>query len=87
MDKKEYSENTINTVQKLVPMDDVLFQKICESKETCQEIISAILGEKVEIHIIHRNSRISLKESSYLSIQRRGRLRCVKRLNNWSVSN
>lgn len=76
MDKKEYSENTINTVQKLVPMDDVLFQKICESKETCQEIISAILGEKVEvIQVISQDSIGNLQGRSV-------RLDCLCRLNN-----
>jgi len=76
MDKQDFSENTINTVQKLVPMDDVLFQKICESKETCQEIISAILGEKVEvIQVISQDSIGNLQGRSV-------RLDCLCRLNN-----
>ena len=47
--KKTYSSETIRTVKTLVPMDDVMFQKMCEDKATCQELISTILGEAVTV--------------------------------------
>lgn len=40
-----FSEATNNTVNQLVPIDDAMFQKICENKETIQEIISTILNK------------------------------------------
>ena len=47
--KKVYSKETKDTVSKLVPIDDVMFQKICEEKTSCQEIISTILGEPLTV--------------------------------------
>ena len=46
---KAFSESTVSTVRKLVPIDDAMFQKICEDKETCQEIISTVLNEQVAV--------------------------------------
>lgn len=55
--RKTYSEATISTVRRLVPIDDAMFQKVCEDKETCQEIISAILDEPIKvISVIPQNS-------------------------------
>lgn len=47
--KKTFSEATINTVRRLVPIDDAMFQKMCEDRATCQEIISTILNEQVKV--------------------------------------
>ncbi len=49
MATKKYDASTLATVKGLVPIDDVMFQKICEDIETCEEIISTILGRKVKI--------------------------------------
>lgn len=47
--KPRFSDSTVASVRRLVPIDDVMFQKICESKATCQEIISTILGQIVKV--------------------------------------
>lgn len=47
MTEKVYSPEIIQTVKSLVPMDDALFQKICEDRATCEELISTIMGEQV----------------------------------------
>ena len=47
--KPRFSDSTVASVRRLVPIDDVMFQKICESKATCQEIISTILGQEVRV--------------------------------------
>ena len=49
MAKRRFSDATVASVRRLVPIDDVMFQKICESKATCQEIISTILDQKVKV--------------------------------------
>ena len=47
--KKVFSDSTISTVRTLVPIDDAMFQKMCEDPETCQEVISTILDEDVKV--------------------------------------
>lgn len=77
----KYTASTIETVNKLVPIDDVMFQKICESKDACQEIISAILGESVTvISVIPQNSIYNLQGRSV-------RLDCLCRLSNGDYVN
>lgn len=49
---QNFSPETISTVKKLVPMDDVMLQKICEDKAVCQELISAILAEQVVVESV-----------------------------------
>lgn len=49
MAKKKYSNSTVSTAKDLVPMDDALFQEMCEDKELREEMISTILGEKVKV--------------------------------------
>lgn len=49
MANKKYSQSTVATVRQLVPIDDVMFQKMAESKKVCQEIISTVLGQEVEV--------------------------------------
>ena len=49
MPKQKYSPSTIATVRQLVPIDDVLFQKMSESKKVCQELISTILGKNIKV--------------------------------------
>ena len=49
MTKRRFSDSTVASVRRLTPIDDVMFQKICESKATCQEIISTILGQEVKV--------------------------------------
>ena len=49
MAKKKYSASTVATVRQLVPIDDVMFQKMAESKKVCQEIISTVMGQEVEV--------------------------------------
>ena len=49
MAKKTYSVSTVATVRQLVPIDDVMFQKMAESKKVCQEIISTVMGQEVEV--------------------------------------
>ena len=49
MAKKMYSASTVATVRQLVPIDDVMFQKMAESKKVCQEIISTVMGQDVEV--------------------------------------
>lgn len=59
---KNYSAEIIHVVSKLVPIDDSMFQKICEDFATCQEIISTILGEQVKvIRVIPQDSIGNLK--------------------------
>ena len=60
-----YTSETRDTVSKLVPLDDVMFQKICEEKESCQEIISTILGQSVTvIDVIPQDSIMNLQGRS-----------------------
>ena len=55
--KKTFSEATISTVRRLVPIDDAMFQKMCEEEATCQEIITTILDEPVKvISVVPQNS-------------------------------
>ena len=55
--KKTFSEATISTVRRLVPIDDAMFQKMCEDEATCQEIITTILDEPVKvISVVPQNS-------------------------------
>lgn len=76
MPKKTYSLETRNTVSKLVPMDDIMFQKMCEEKATCQEIISTILGEAVlVVDVIPQDSIMNLQGRSV-------RLDCLCKLKN-----
>lgn len=76
MPKKIYSLETRNTVSKLVPMDDIMFQKMCEEKATCQEIISTILGEAVlVVDVIPQDSIMNLQGRSV-------RLDCLCKLKN-----
>lgn len=49
MAKTRFNASTVATVKQLVPFDDVMFQKMCESRETCQEIISTILGQDIRV--------------------------------------
>lgn len=59
---KKYSAEIVNVVSKLVPIDDSMFQKICEDIATCQEIISTILGEQIKvIRVIPQDSIGNLK--------------------------
>ena len=44
-----HSARTRKAVSKLVPIDDVMFQKICEDAAACEEIISTILDEQVQV--------------------------------------
>ena len=47
--RQQFSDETVAAVKRLIPFDDVMFQKICESKAVCQELISTILGEPVKV--------------------------------------
>jgi predicted transposase/invertase (TIGR01784 family) len=59
---KKFPAEIVNVVSKLVPIDDSMFQKICEDIATCQEIISTILGEQVKvIRVIPQDSIGNLK--------------------------
>ena len=49
MAKTRFNASTVATVKNMVPFDDVMFQKMCESRETCQEIISTILGQDIRV--------------------------------------
>ena len=49
MAKRRFSDETVARVRRLIPFDDVMFQKICENKATCQEIISTVLWEPVRV--------------------------------------
>ena len=74
MPRKAYSSETKNTVSKLVPMDDVMFQKMCEEKATCQEVISTILDEDViVVEVIPQDFIMNLQGRSV-------RLDCLCRL-------
>lgn len=44
--RKKFPAEIVKVVSQLVPIDDSMFQKICEDLATCQEIISTILGER-----------------------------------------
>ena len=74
MARKKYSEETRQTVDSLVPLDDIMFQKLCESKATCQEIISTILDEPVTVVSV-------VPQDSIMNLQGRSvRLDCLCRL-------
>ena len=76
-----FSPETISTVKKLVPMDDVMFQKICEDKAVCQELISAILAEPVMVESV-------VSQDSILNLQGRSvRLDCLCRLSDGTYVN
>ena len=69
-----YSEQTIHTVRTLVPIDDVMFQKMCEDSATCQEMISTFLEEEVTvIEVVPQDSIMNLQGRSV-------RLDCLCRL-------
>lgn len=60
--RKIFSAEIVKVVNRLVPIDDSLFQKICEDLATCQEIISTVLGEQVKvIRVIPQDSIGNLK--------------------------
>lgn len=81
MAKHIYPSSTIQTVRQLVPIDDVMFQKICEGKDVCQEIISTILGEDVEVlEVISQYDIMNLQGRSV-------RLDCLCRLANGTIVN
>lgn len=74
MAKKMYSVSTVATVRQLVPIDDVMFQKMAESKKVCQEIISTVMGQDVEVvNVIPQDSIENLQGRSV-------RLDCLCRL-------
>ena len=74
MAKKMYSVSTVATVRQLVPIDDVMFQKMAESKKVCQEIISTVMGQDVEVvDVIPQDSIENLQGRSV-------RLDCLCRL-------
>lgn len=74
MAKKMYSASTVATVRQLVPIDDVMFQKMAESKKVCQEIISTVMGQDVEVvDVIPQDSIENLQGRSV-------RLDCLCRL-------
>ena len=74
MPRSKYSAAVRKTVSELVPMDDDMFQKICENKATCQELISTILGEPITvIEVIPQDSIKKLQGRSV-------RLDCLCRL-------
>ena len=76
MAKQRFSDATVSTVKQLVPIDDVMFQKMCESKKACQEMISTILGQDVKvIDVVPQDSIENLQGRSV-------RLDCLCRLNN-----
>ncbi|MBQ6504441.1 MAG: PD-(D/E)XK nuclease family transposase [Flexilinea sp.] len=76
MSKPDFSKSTVETVRQLVPIDDVMFQKICEDREVCEEIISAILGEPVTvIQVVSQESIGNLQGRSV-------RLDCLCKLKN-----
>lgn len=63
--EKQFSPCVVKLVKDLKPIDDVMFQKMCEDKETLQEIISTILGEKVVVEtVIPQNSIQNLQGRS-----------------------
>ena len=65
-----YSQQTINTVLSLVPIDDVMFQKIYEDINVCQELISTILGEPVTvISVTPQDSIMNLQGRSVRDVQ------------------
>ena len=69
-----FSKETIRIVKDLVPMDDVMFQKMCEDIAVCQEIISTILEDHVTvIEVIPQDSIMNLQGRSV-------RLDCLCRL-------
>ena len=71
-----YSPQTIRTVKALVPMDDAMFQKMCEDIATCQEMISTFLADQVTvIEVIPQDSIMNLQGRSV-------RLDCLCRLSN-----
>lgn len=74
MAKKMYSASTVATVRQLIPIDDVMFQKMAESKKVCQEIISTVMGQDVEVvDVIPQDSIENLQGRSV-------RLDCLCRL-------
>ena len=69
-----FSQQTINTVRTLVPIDDTMFQKMCEDKATCQEMISTFLEDDVTvIEVVPQDSIMNLQGRSV-------RLDCLCRL-------
>lgn len=76
MVKPGFSKSTVETVRQLVPIDDVMFQKICEDREVCQELISVFLGEPViVIQVVSQESIGNLQGRSV-------RLDCLCKLEN-----
>ena len=71
-----FSPQTIQLVKALIPMDDVMFQKMCEDIKTCKEIISTILAEDVTVVEV-------TPQDSIMNLQGRSvRLDCLCRLSN-----
>ena len=69
-----FSQQTINTVLTLVPIDDAMFQKMCEDIATCQEMISTFLEDDVTvIEVVPQDSIMNLQGRSV-------RLDCLCRL-------
>lgn len=65
MAKKTYSASTVATVRQLVPIDDVMFQKMAESRKVCQEIISTVMGQDIEVvNVIPQDSIENLQGRS-----------------------
>ncbi|MBQ6342483.1 MAG: PD-(D/E)XK nuclease family transposase [Anaerolineaceae bacterium] len=81
MSRTMFSESTNLAVKRLVPIDDAMFQKICENKATIQEIISTILNQNVKvISVIPQDSIGNLQGRSI-------RLDCLCILENGSYVN
>ena len=76
-----YSPETIRTAKNLVPMDDVLFQKMCEDKAVCQEIISAILNQPITVEEV-------IPQDAIMNLQGRSvRLDCLCKLSDGIFAN
>jgi hypothetical protein len=58
--EKAFSDATVSTVRRLVPIDDAMFQKMCEDVATCQEIISTIPYEPVKESVVPQNTIANL---------------------------
>ena len=69
-----FSQQTIDTVLALVPIDDTMFQKMCEDKAARQEMISTFLEDAVTvIEVVPQDSVMNLQGRSV-------RLDCLCRL-------
>ena len=73
-----FSQQTIDTVLALVPIDDTMFQKMCEDKAARQEMISTFLEDAVTvIEVVPQDSVMNLQGRSV-------RLDCLCRLSDGS---